>query len=84
MKIAVYGAGAVGSYFGAMMVRAGLDVHFITRGAQLEAFRHIVNGPLLLFPTSIGEAAHRRSASRCPPGVAAIVLKNHYSGADGA
>jgi hypothetical protein len=27
--------------------------------AQLEAFRHIVHGPLLLLPTGIGEAAHR-------------------------
>jgi 2-dehydropantoate 2-reductase len=39
MKIAVFGAGAVGGFYGALLARAGHDVHFITRGAQLEALR---------------------------------------------
>jgi 2-dehydropantoate 2-reductase len=34
MKIAVVGAGAVGSFYGGLLARAGLDVHFVTRGAQ--------------------------------------------------
>jgi len=37
MKIVVMGAGALGGYFGALMVRAGLDVTFIARGKSLEA-----------------------------------------------
>jgi len=33
-------AGAVGGYFGARLAAAGHDVHFIARGAQLEAIRN--------------------------------------------
>jgi len=39
MKFAVMAAGAVGGYFGARMAAAGHDVHFIARGAHLEAIR---------------------------------------------
>lgn len=39
MRILVYGAGGVGAFFGALLVRAGRDVHFVARGAQLEAMR---------------------------------------------
>lgn len=39
MKVAVYGAGGVGGYFGARLAAAGNDVHFIARGAHLKAIR---------------------------------------------
>jgi len=39
MRIAVYGAGAVGGYFGGRLAQAGEDVVFIARGAHLEAMR---------------------------------------------
>jgi len=39
MKIVVFGAGGVGSFYGALLARAGHDVHFVARGAQLEAIR---------------------------------------------
>lgn len=39
MRIVVYGAGGVGSFYGALLARAGHDVHFVARGAQLEAIR---------------------------------------------
>ena len=39
MRIAVVGAGGTGGYFGGMLARAGEDVTFIARGAQLEAIR---------------------------------------------
>ncbi len=39
MKIVVYGAGAVGSFFGGMLARYGQDVQFVARGEQLEALR---------------------------------------------
>ncbi len=32
MRIAVFGAGAVGGYIGSRLVQAGMDVSFITRG----------------------------------------------------
>jgi prephenate dehydrogenase len=36
MRIAVYGAGGVGGYFGGLLARAGAEVHFIARGAHLQ------------------------------------------------
>jgi 2-dehydropantoate 2-reductase len=38
--VAVMGAGAVGSYFGGMLARAGVPVTMIARGAYVEAVRH--------------------------------------------
>jgi 2-dehydropantoate 2-reductase len=37
--VLVMGAGAVGGYYGACLVRAGHDVMFVARGANLEALR---------------------------------------------
>ena len=37
MKICVFGAGAVGGYFGGRLAQAGNDVTFISRGSHLEA-----------------------------------------------
>lgn len=39
MRIAVIGVGGVGGYFGAKLARAGNDVAFVARGAQLAALR---------------------------------------------
>jgi 2-dehydropantoate 2-reductase len=39
MRFAAMAAGAVGGYFGARLAAAGHDVHFIARGALLEAIR---------------------------------------------
>src|SRR5712691_2781105 len=39
MKIAIIGAGALGGYYGAKLARAGETVHFIARGAMLDALR---------------------------------------------
>ena len=39
MRMAVIGAGGTGGYFGGLLARAGEDVTFIARGAQLEALR---------------------------------------------
>jgi 2-dehydropantoate 2-reductase len=35
----VFGTGGVGSFFGGLLARAGADVRFVARGAQLEALR---------------------------------------------
>ena len=37
MKICVFGAGAVGGYFGGRLAQAGSDVTFVSRGSHLEA-----------------------------------------------
>ena len=39
MKIAVMGSGGVGGYFGARLAKGGAEVHFVARGAHLEAMR---------------------------------------------
>lgn len=39
MHIAVFGTGAVGGYFGGRLQEAGHDVHFVARGAVLDALR---------------------------------------------
>ena len=39
MKVCVYGAGAIGGYFGARLARCGHDVTLIARGPHLDAMR---------------------------------------------
>src|SRR5262245_20338698 len=39
MKVAVFGVGGVGAYFGGRLAEAGLWVSFVARGAHLEALR---------------------------------------------
>lgn len=39
MRIAIYGAGGVGGYYGGVLARAGHDVSLIARGAHLGAIR---------------------------------------------
>ena len=39
MKLAVYGTGGVGGYFGGRLALAGADVHLIARGPHLDALR---------------------------------------------
>jgi 2-dehydropantoate 2-reductase len=39
MRIAVVGVGGTGGYFGGLLARAGEDITFIARGANLEALR---------------------------------------------
>jgi 2-dehydropantoate 2-reductase len=39
MKIAIFGSGGVGGYFGGRLAASGADVAFIARGAHLEALR---------------------------------------------
>ena len=48
MRIAIYGAGGLGGYYGARLAEAGHQVGFIARGAQLAAMRE--NGLRVLSP----------------------------------
>ena len=56
MKIAIVGAGGVGGYFGARLAVSGEEVHFIARGAHLEAIQnnglqiYSTNGDILVKP----------------------------------
>lgn len=56
LRIAVFGSGAVGGYFGGRLAEAGEEVHFIARGRHLAAIRerglqvHSVDGDFLVEP----------------------------------
>ena len=54
MRILVYGAGAVGGFFGGLLARAGEDVLFVARGAQLEALK---SAGLVIDSTLLGRIA---------------------------
>jgi 2-dehydropantoate 2-reductase len=51
MRVAVFGAGAVGSYLGSRFAAARADVHLIARGAHLEALRE--RGLTLITPDGL-------------------------------
>src|SRR5206468_3967263 len=68
MEIVIMGSGGFGGYFGAKLAAGGADVHFVARGAHLEAMRangltiegpaplHIPNVQVTNDPSSIGAA----------------------------
>jgi len=82
VRILVYGAGGVGAFFGALLVRAGRDVHFVARGAQLEAMR--ARG-LRIQSTILGDIDVPRvsvstQASECGPADLVLVcVKTHQT-----
>jgi ketopantoate reductase len=55
-RIAVYGAGGIGGYFGVRLARAGAEVLLIARGAHLLALRegHAVRRYRCTTPSSAG------------------------------
>ena len=61
MKIAVFGAGGVGGYFGGLLARAGHEVSFIARGDHLRAIQksglrvRSVNGDFDIAPARASE-----------------------------
>ena len=67
MRFCIVGSGAVGGYYGAKLARAGHDVVFIARGAQLAAIREhglAIKGPLGDFTV---HAPAEDTADRVPP-----------------
>jgi 2-dehydropantoate 2-reductase len=61
MRVAVFGTGGVGGYFGVRLAAAGVNVVFIARGAHLEAIRtsgfrlESVRGDVLLHPAQASD-----------------------------
>jgi len=59
--LAVFGAGAVGGYFGGRLAEAGHDVRFVARGRQLAAIRDhglrvsSVDGDFLIRPAHVAD-----------------------------
>jgi len=73
MRIAIYGSGGLGGYYGARLAEAGHDVHFIARGAHLDAMRK--DGLRVLSP--IGEAhieAPQATSNPAEVGVVDLVI----------
>ena len=62
MRVAVFGAGALGSYYGARMADGGAEVSLIARGAHLQALRD--RGLRLVTPEATTE--HRLPATDDP------------------
>ena len=82
MRILVYGAGGVGAFFGALLVRAGRDVHFVARGAQLEAMQ---TRGLRIRSTLLGDvevprvSAAARAADSGPADLVLVCVKTHQT-----
>src|SRR5262245_1475153 len=70
MHIAIYGAGAVGGYYGAKLARAGERVTFIARCAHLKAIRE--RGLLVWSP--LGDFVVRAEADSEPERVGPVDL----------
>ena len=61
MRIAVFGSGAVGGYFGGRLAAAGADVTFVARGAQLDALR--TNGLRIESPKGNAHVRHLKATA---------------------
>lgn len=59
MRIAVMGTGGVGGYYGGLLTKQGHEVHFIARGAHLDAIREkglqvkSIHGDFTIFPARV-------------------------------
>jgi 2-dehydropantoate 2-reductase len=71
MRIAIMGSGGLGSFFGAQLARAGEDVTFIARGAQLLALQ--ANGLAVKSPL-VGDFRVETRATDTPADVGAVDL----------
>ena len=61
-KILIFGTGAVGGYYGGMLVKAGYDVTFVARGKNYEALKQngltlVLEGKKEILPINV-EAIH--------------------------
>jgi 2-dehydropantoate 2-reductase len=70
MRIAVFGSGAVGGYYGARLAHAGHEVTFIARGAHLRAIRE--RGLLVWSP--LGDVSSHAAAEEDPSRVGPVDL----------
>ena len=78
MRVAVFGAGAVGSYLGSRFAAARADVHLIARGAHLAALRE--NGLTLITPDGVSTFpvwATDRAASIGPVDLVLFCVKSY-------
>jgi 2-dehydropantoate 2-reductase len=85
VKIAIFGAGAVGGYYGALLIRSGQEVTFIARGAHLAAMRdrglrvESVHGDFEIYPVQASD-----DAAQIGPADLVLVAVKSYSLEDAA
>ncbi len=85
MRVAIFGTGGVGGYFGGLLAHAGHEVHFIARGAHLAAMQEnglrvkSVNGDFLVSPVSATD-----DAGEVGPVEYVVVAVKHYQLAQAA
>lgn len=83
MKVAVFGAGAVGGYLGACLARGGAEVSFIARGAHLAAMRE--RGLTLVTPagerSNVAVSATDDPAEIGPVDIVLFLVKSYDTGA---
>ncbi|HLY37855.1 MAG TPA: 2-dehydropantoate 2-reductase N-terminal domain-containing protein, partial [Candidatus Binatia bacterium] len=83
MRILVYGAGAVGGYFGALLARGGLDVWFVARGENLAVLRtrglEVDLGTETLHLPTVHAVAEPREAP--PPDLVLVCVKSYDTAA---
>jgi 2-dehydropantoate 2-reductase len=71
MRIAVFGSGGLGGFYGGLLARAGEDVSFIARGRQLEALR---SQGLTVKSTLVGDFSLPARATDSPAEVGPVDL----------
>ena len=79
MKILVYGAGAIGGYFGAILTAAGEDVTLVARGVQYDALSSrgiILEGPRSGRPEPIKVRVCRPGEEKGPYDTVFVTLKS--------
>lgn len=80
MRLLVYGAGAIGGFFGAMLTEAGEDVTLVARGAQYDALAArgiILEGPRINRPQPIKVHVVRPGEEKGPYDLIFVTLKAH-------
>ena len=81
MQFLIYGAGAVGGYFGALLVRGGHEVTFVARGANLAALQtqgltiRLGAGPETIHLPSVRAVARPEMAPR--PDAVLVCVKSY-------
>jgi 2-dehydropantoate 2-reductase len=68
LRVAVFGAGAVGAYYGARLADGGAEVTLVARGRQLEALRR--DGLTIVEPE--GTRSYRLEATDEPAGIGPV------------
>ena len=74
MKVAIYGAGAIGALLGARLSEAGWEVSLIARGAHLSAIR---NSGLRIVSDEFGDNTYQLESTDDPATIGPVDYQNN-------